>query len=1751
MNESTLNYTQQIQMIFSSDEGISASKGVHYSSQTKDVFYSGEGTQSSNGEIYSSNSHYQGQSLVNGGLYPVQIARRMSQQTISPEEIARYEKRCESKISLRKRSLLKNLPLCADFPICQSGDDEITFNPKSRNTQKYNKNKGAKTKQIFKQCTKVNAEFDALLIQIHEARQQKKPVQHLVDKLERLKLAKKKKWVHSATMQSAKPASTYGCLLLDGLHAVIQYVETMREVIGEHMLSFLLDLFTTLYNIYQRPTWDTTLINMTSFLVRNFPREYADYAVMWFKAAFQIAFSQKGEEEGGSYKEFLLNIFSNSSEFLDDALWSNISDFFVKIAALYGAVSDAVSLEAIDMATVLKQFKAFKKTLPEVKDILEMAFAAYEFVLGSWENIRTGDWSKLLLGKDETKIFELEVRTLEQAFPLILANQEVELKTIHNLTPAQYEKRLQAAIKHASSLIHRCTSVQQRMSVSNFVKTLTDKQSELYARIADAPRREEPYSVKLSGPSGCGKSTLVNILSRTILNAYGFDPNERGQVVFTNISERYESTIKPSHKIIVGDDIANNKNEKPNYDRILNYVNTVPRPLEKADVKEKGILYPGNCAFMGTTNDETLRAQECSSCPESIYRRFALDVEVHVRPEFRNSFGGLIHLDKPRYDIYEFVLKRFRSIDFKGDIEWDIIPRTEWNKFGDELHDFAALAQFIAQDVKNHSLRVRSQAEAQQELDDCAFCKECGCPSMLCSCPVEEIAEVQFGTLWSTFGTADLWDLRAALGGARDAMRSVARKGLLYSKVWRERKAITRNVCMLFGAIMLGGLISPKIAQPAFFIGFARLVLLYQRFLREIDDELSRRHDQLSSLCIGVRDHLRQKMTTYFATGAAIIAVYQGYQILRPLLGLQDKSSYYSEFKEKFKTVLDSPPEGSYEFTFQDQRDYKEGYSRLTPKETSISKTTTSGDLQIAIAKALRFVIVKSRGQVYGTVNGIMVESNVLMLPAHAIPYTFPFDIETSTTPGVPSASTKDQKLTEEFCFIDRERDVAFVHLASSPASTAFSRFFPEEMPTFYGRTTTMLWKSPANEIKKSTQVARQIAEDVRYGGWLEHPGTFYGERSKLTLLTLKKGNALRVDLEFPGFGGLCGALYVDNSSGIIYGFHVAGYPNSHAGFLTCITKPMIDNAVSELRKTSPTLLVHSNGIVKVDTYDLPFTLVNSKPLYLREDGTKDKTTVTYMGTVLKDGQPMESRARTPYVPTPFKGVVEQFGESKHRPPTKPNDIAKSMKTLNKLTNPVQHYEGNLLIKAAKDYKDHTLKVIRENREEATEMLRLYTQEEAMDGIGEFGLGGLPSTTSAGFPINKTKKHCLVRDVMDESLVKVPREFNDNFDIQAEIDRTEQCWRDGIRSEAIYKASSKVNELLPNDKAKEKVRKFYGSGFANFVASRKALAGIPRFMRRFWSTTECLVGIDPMSKEWDTFHKYLTEYSTTNMIAGDFSGFDTRMAAQITGAAAQIMISWYEEVGCTPDEIQILRGALSDIIHPNILFDGDLYRFANGNPSGNLITVQLNSICNSLMMRYVYYAMMPSISEPFAQNVRLGTYGDDNAMSVKHHCKWYTHTTCQAEFEKLDIGYTMAEKTATSIHYIPIEEISFLKRKFVFHETLRTIVAPIEEDSILKKFYYIKKPNESPLSPEEQFGAYTDGSFRDAYLHGRDYYESFVDNIRRIAELNPELKSRISFVPYEEMTLTLSPAYAEDYINDNSKLFTESCGIQDEDETWE
>jgi hypothetical protein len=209
---------------------------------------------------------------------------------------------------------------------------------------------------------------------------------------------------------------------------------------------------------------------------------------------------------------------------------------------------------------------------------------------------------------------------------------------------------------------------------------------------------------------------------------------------------------------------------------------------------------------------------------------------------------------------------------------------------------------------------------------------------------------------------------------------------------------------------------------------------------------------------------------------------------------------------------------------------------------------------------------------------------------------------------------------------------------------------------------------------------------------------------------------------------------------------------------------------------------------------------------------------------------------------------------------------------------------------------------------------------------------------------------------------------------------------------------------------------------------------------------------------------------------------------------------------------------------------------ANGQPSGEPLTVEINSIVNSLLMRMVFFVIMdeeyPLMANPiFREFVRLATYGDDNALGVSDKIPKYNHTTIQAVFARWGIKYTMADKEADSVPYQSIDDISFLKRSFREHPDLG-IVGPIEKVSITKCFYYWVRPKNTPLTFQQQFSEFVKSQTREALLHGPEYYDEFCSSIKLLQEGSLEDKSEFHIKwngyylpPYSELLDEVRLAY--------------------------
>jgi len=189
----------------------------------------------------------------------------------------------------------------------------------------------------------------------------------------------------------------------------------------------------------------------------------------------------------------------------------------------------------------------------------------------------------------------------------------------------------------------------------------------------------------------------------------------------------------------------------------------------------------------------------------------------------------------------------------------------------------------------------------------------------------------------------------------------------------------------------------------------------------------------------------------------------------------------------------------------------------------------------------------------------------------------------------------------------------------------------------------------------------------------------------------------------------------------------------------------------------------------------------------------------------------------------------------------------------------------------------------------------------------------------------------------------------------------------------------------------------------------------------------------------------------------------------------------------------------ADTAYAYVDLQGDLVQFFGSNPSGHPLTVIVNSIVNALYMRYCYHMLNPAREcRSFKRNVHLITYGDDNEMNVSKLAPWFNHTAIQKVLASIEVVYTMADKEAASIPYIHFNEVSFLKRKWVYNEKEGLWLAPLEWAS-LNKALTVGIASDA-VNPGDQAIATVGSVAQEMFHHGEEVFHDGIARLRRIVE---------------------------------------------------
>ncbi|APG78508.1 hypothetical protein [Wenzhou picorna-like virus 39] len=319
---------------------------------------------------------------------------------------------------------------------------------------------------------------------------------------------------------------------------------------------------------------------------------------------------------------------------------------------------------------------------------------------------------------------------------------------------------------------------------------------------------------------------------------------------------------------------------------------------------------------------------------------------------------------------------------------------------------------------------------------------------------------------------------------------------------------------------------------------------------------------------------------------------------------------------------------------------------------------------------------------------------------------------------------------------------------------------------------------------------------------------------------------------------------------------------------------------------------------------------------------------------------------------------------------------------------------------------------------------RVLTLFEAVNGLDN--LNKIDITTSAGFPYQLSTKKGGKRDwfeIIDDKLY--PNQY-----LEEQILERENLARKGI-IKATFFVDTLKDELRPIDKVnKGKTRVFQVGPMCLSILMRKYFGFFIMHCQTTFINGEMGIGINPNSLDWTMLIKRLLR-TGNKFINGDYSDYDASMSQPIMMDICGIINKFYGTDKA--HEHSIIRNTLFATFLNNVhIVEDVVFMRLQGNMSGIALTTIVNCLFNMFLSRYAYYKLIDDDLTLFHSRLSCTFYGDDNLISVSDDIidKYNMNTYCDV-MRQIGITYTTPDKTDMSVPFYNVDQITYLKRKFV------------------------------------------------------------------------------------------------------------------------
>lgn len=1254
----------------------------------------------------------------------------------------------------------------------------------------------------------------------------------------------------------------------------------------------------------------------------------------------------------------------------------------------------------------------------------------------------------------------------DDTFTLLLSQKVLMETGKGDLDPLEYDRLLSELISTTIDLLDSCRDNER----SYYASRLKDLRSLAVARVLMAKDfvRIAPYAILLFGGSSVGKSAISNALVRWLLKVNGFDFSPRAIIVL-NEFDKFQSEYRAFHSGVIFDDLANGKVDTTEGNplmKVIQFINNATMSALNPNVELKGNVPIQPKIVIGTTNVKDLKASAYTNEPLSIARRFNVTITVEVLPEFCKPGTGMLDAAKVQETFGDAAFPQFgmytceRAIPRPGSIESKAVAYQIIEHEGVKLEKVSIeqVMKFLIEDSRAHFKQQTHFVETQRKMENIELTED-GLPIEFDSQMLSGISEVV------DFIVEKEEIIMSWLEERLEALL-YTKFGQILLSYWYRTSLLTS--LMQVGYFLLAGLIVAIVVEfrgtsalimyfffcvislsfAAFWFSFKR----WQTIIRltnlprpsKFINDLSYVHKMKFLSAIGG-----------MATLSAIVKIIRKVREVPTSHGLAPKftKTEVEDVKPWWGTVARDEKVDSYKVEVE------------VPHSTS---TMTKSQLESSMSRRQYLLYIGKEGESLFC-NAVPVKSSILLIPSHVVPKS-----TTEARLVRDGACPKGVYIQPESCYKIPKTDYALWYCPEMGDQKDITSYFSDFIPRGKKFVSTMIYNDSGKVKTFPPMLLTRSYNRTSQGGAFES-----------------------LTYSFPGttFNGLCMATMIaENNSGDVFipGFHLAGKGSfGCAGFLA---RQQLIDGISQLNKAPTILASHSATPFPSQIGGVDIELSAPHEKCVTNELPSDAKCKVFGGHGFARGNP-SSKVVVSMISSTVKEVLGL--ERIHDKPCEMGHIRHKEVDIIDKVDTAYKFQGDSVDRAVVDYRDSILDGMTDEMYESLGVLPLDVVLSGIDGVQ--GVNAMAFKTSAGFPFRGTKEQFVQLSDRFVEGISCPRDVDPL--IVEEMTRLEDELASGNRVNMVFKGALKDE---PTQIGKTKVRVFAGCNFAATMLVRKYFLPLSALMQNHKKLFECAVAINPMSPEWTDLMTHIYRFGEDRVVAGDYKSFDRRMSPRFMLAAFKILITVAEKSGKYDErDLMIMRGLATEITNPTYDYFGTLIQFFGSNPSGHPLTVVINSIVNSLYMRYCYFEIAKQEKwwkvPRFNQVVSLMTYGDDNIMSVKKGYDSYNHTRVAGVLADAGITYTMADKEAESVPFINGADAGFLKRDAVWDPELKLYRAKLDEKSISKSLH---AHIESKVITEQQHSAEAIIGAMDEYFeYGRKTYEIRRSELHKVAHL--------------------------------------------------